>query len=89
MTNAAVPVGVAARTATGLTCTHPDGAVTALHAITGHRDDGPRTRTQNANRFHALRSVGARRCRREGTDGAAWLRPTQRNGKHARGRPSP
>jgi transposase len=50
----AYSVGVAALTAHRLNATPTDDAVAALGALTEHRDDLVRTRTQTANRIHAL-----------------------------------
>ena len=47
-------VGVAALTASRLTTAATDEASAVLHALTEHRDDLVRTRTQTANRFHSL-----------------------------------
>jgi hypothetical protein len=50
----AYSVGVAALTAHRLNATATDDAVAALGALTEHRDDLVRTRTQTANRIHTL-----------------------------------
>mgnify|MGYP003584132538 CR=1 FL=1 len=50
----AVPVGVAALTAHGLTTGRMDAAVTALRAIAPHRDDLIKTRTQTVNRLYVV-----------------------------------
>jgi transposase len=46
--------GIAALTAHHLTSTQVDEHLTALRALTEHRDDLVRTRTQTVNRLHAL-----------------------------------
>nr|WP_255474539.1 IS110 family transposase [Micromonospora sp. AMSO31t] len=50
----ALSVGIAAHTATRLNAAVIDEAIAALHALTEHRDDLVRTRTQTVNRLHAL-----------------------------------
>jgi transposase len=50
----AVSVGIAALTAAGLTSPKVDDAITALRAVTEHRDDLIRSRTQTINRLHVL-----------------------------------
>jgi transposase len=50
----AYSVGVAAWTAPRLNATQTEDAVAALGALTEHRDDLVRTRTQTVNRLHAL-----------------------------------
>ncbi len=50
----ALSVGIAAHTATRLNTAVIDEAVAALRALTEHRDDLVRTRTQTVNRLHAL-----------------------------------
>jgi transposase len=50
----ALPVGVAAHTAPRLHTARTDEAITALRALIEHREDLMRTRTQTANRLHAL-----------------------------------
>jgi transposase len=50
----ALSVGIAALTATRLNTAVIDEAVAALRAVTEHRDDLVRTRTQTLNRLHVL-----------------------------------
>ena len=50
----ALSVGIAALTATRLNSTQTDETITALRALTEHRDDLVRARTQTVNRLHAL-----------------------------------
>ena len=50
----ALSVGIAAHTATRLNTAVIDEAIAALRALTEHRDDLVRTRTQTVNRLHAL-----------------------------------
>jgi transposase len=50
----ALSVGIAALTATRLNTAVIDEAVAALRAVTEHRDDLVRTRTQTVNRLHVL-----------------------------------
>jgi transposase len=50
----AVSVGVAAWTATGLVSVQFDEMALALRALTEHRDDLVKTRTQTVNRLHVL-----------------------------------
>ena len=50
----AYSVGVAALTAQRLNATHTDDAIAALGALTEHRDDLVRARTQLINRLHVL-----------------------------------
>jgi transposase len=50
----ALSVGIAAHTATRLNTAVVDEAIAALRALTEHRDDLVRTRTQTINRLHAL-----------------------------------
>jgi hypothetical protein len=50
----AVSVGVAAWTATSLVSVRFDGLVMALRALTEHRDDLVKTRTQTVNRLRVL-----------------------------------
>jgi len=50
----ALSVGIAAHTATRLNTAVVDEATAALRALTEHRDDLVRTRTQTINRLHAL-----------------------------------
>jgi transposase len=50
----ALSAGIAAHTATRLTTAVIDEAIAALRALTEHRDDLVRTRTQTINRLHAL-----------------------------------
>jgi transposase len=50
----AYSVGVAALTAPRLNATQTEDAVAALGALTEHRDDLVRTRTQTVNRLHTL-----------------------------------
>jgi transposase len=50
----ALSVGIAAHTATRLNTAVVDEAIAALRALTEHRDDLVRTRTQTVNRLHAL-----------------------------------
>ena len=50
----ALSVGIAAHTATRLSTAVVDEAIAALRALTEHRDDLVRTRTQTINRLHAL-----------------------------------
>jgi transposase len=50
----AYSVGVAALTAQRLNATQTDDAIAALAALTEHRDDLVRSRTQTVNRIHAL-----------------------------------
>jgi hypothetical protein len=47
-------VDIAAHTADSLGTARLDDVVAALRALTGHRDDLVRTRTQTINRLHAL-----------------------------------
>lgn len=50
----ALSVGIAAQTATGLHIARLDEAIAALRALTEHREDLVRTRTQTINRLHAV-----------------------------------
>jgi transposase len=50
----ALSVGIAAHTATRLNTAVVDETIAALRALTEHRDDLVRTRTQTINRLHAL-----------------------------------
>jgi transposase len=50
----ALSVGIAAHTTTRLNTAVIDEAIAALRALTEHRDDLVRTRTQTINRLHAL-----------------------------------
>jgi transposase len=50
----ALSVGIAALTATRLNSAQTDETITALRALTEHRDDLVRARTQTVNRLHAL-----------------------------------
>jgi transposase len=50
----ALSVGIAAQTATGLYLARLDEAVATLRALTEHREDLVRTRTQTLNRLHVL-----------------------------------
>jgi transposase len=50
----ALPVGIAAHTASRLSTAVAGEATAALRALTEHRDDMVRTRTQTINRLHAL-----------------------------------
>jgi transposase len=50
----ALPAGIAAHTATRLSTGVADEATAALRALTGHRDDLVRSRTQTTRRLHAL-----------------------------------
>ena len=50
----ALSVGIAALTATRLNTAVIDEAIAALRALTEHRDDLVRARTQTTNRLHAL-----------------------------------
>jgi transposase len=50
----ALSVGIAAHTPTRLNTAVIDEAITALRALTEHRDDLVRARTQTVNRLHAL-----------------------------------
>jgi transposase len=50
----ALSVGIAAHTATDLRTARIDEHIAALRALTEHRDDLVRTRTQTVNRLHAL-----------------------------------
>lgn len=47
-------MGIAAWSAPGLRTVEVDEAIAALRALTEHRDDFVRTRTQLINRLHAL-----------------------------------
>ncbi len=47
-------MGIAALTPTRLNTAQIDEAIAALRALTEHRDDLVRTRTQTINRLHAL-----------------------------------
>jgi transposase len=50
----ALPAGIAAHTASRLNTAVADETIAALHALTEHRDDLVRARTQTINRLHAL-----------------------------------
>jgi transposase len=69
----ALSVGIAARTATRLQSAQTDQELAALRALTEHRDDLVRSRTQTANRLHALLAqlVPAGLARRLTADDAA------------------